>query len=109
MDLNSGEVSLFGNLSSMSGTDGRRTDFYEYQDSEAASTDYVEGDVSGYAYQQKGPIVESVPGVAKGQQPHIHSSVPLMNPYLAINHGIEDFKHQNTEGRRTLHKGIYSV
>lgn len=84
----------------MSGSDGRRNDFYDYHDSEA-SADYVEGDISGYMYQPK-------PIVAEEQKPQINPphNVGPINPYLAINHGIEDIKHQNTEGRRTIHKGI---
>lgn len=97
MELNDGEIQSLGNMSSMSGSDGRRNDFYEYPDSEAASTDYVEGDVSGYAYQKP---IEEKPAAQTVVVP------PIMNPYLAINHGIEDFKHQNTDGRRTVHKGI---
>lgn len=106
-ELNDGEVSALGNLSSMSGG-SRRNDFYDYHDSEPAGTDYVEGDVSGYAY-QKPAIDAGKPQLGQIQVQHVvpqQPSVP-MNPYLAINHGIEDFKHQNTEGRRTIHKGIY--
>lgn len=94
----------------MSGGSGsRRNDFYDYHDSEPAGSDYVEGDVSGYAYHK--PAVTEVEHKPQQMIPQGHGqqNVP-MNPYLAINHGIEgfkDYKHQNTEGRRTINKGIH--
>lgn len=96
-----------GNMTSMSGSDGRRNDFYDYQDSDsAAATDYMEGEVSGFAYKIPGMEKHQVPVQQTHPQTVVsQGSIPL-NPYVAINHGLEDFKHQNTEGRRTLHKGI---
>lgn len=89
----------------MSGGGGDRNDFYDYHDIDTAaagSDDFIEGEVSGFAYQK--PMDNNGKHLNHIQQQPQHS-IP-MNPYLAINHEIEDFKHQNTEGRRTLHKGI---